>query len=108
MTEVDYIEQDLKKFSLNGGLKEFYRGHGCPKCFNSGYRGRKGLFEILTMNEDVRRLILDKRSSDEIKTLAQEKGMKTLRQCGVQALKDGVTTPEEVLRVTQETEEINV
>ena len=95
----------LEKLSLNSGINQFYRGQGCGKCLNSGYKGRAGLFEFLTPDEDIRRLILERRSSEEIRNVAQKKGMKTLRQTGVEKLKEGTTTCEELLRVTQATEE---
>jgi general secretion pathway protein E len=98
----------LQRLSKEHGIKEFYKGRGCPQCFQSGYKGRRGIFEILLMNEDIRRLILEKRSSDEIRSLAQKKGMMSLRQAGTEALRAGLTTPEELLRVTQDTDEINL
>jgi type IV pilus assembly protein PilB len=98
----------LQRLSKEQGIKDFFKGRGCIKCFYSGYKGRRGLFEILLMNEDIRRLILEKRSSDEIRSLAQSKGMKTLRQAGTEVLRAGLTTPEELLRVTQDTDEINL
>ena len=98
----------LQRLTKEKGIKEFYKGRGCAKCFQSGYKGRRGIFEILLMNEDIRRLILEKRSSDEIRSAAQDKGMKTLRQAGTDLLREGLTTPEELLRVTQDTDEVNL
>ncbi len=86
-------------------LTHFVRGRGCPKCMNSGYMGRQGIYELLVPNEDIRRSILARHSSEEIRAKAQKAGMKTLRQIGLEKLKEGVTTPEEILRVTQETED---
>jgi type II secretory ATPase GspE/PulE/Tfp pilus assembly ATPase PilB-like protein len=105
--EVHKITDDIKhKLGLNGGIPQYYRGKGCPKCMNSGYLGRMGIYEFLVPNEEIRSLILSRRSSEEIRAVAQKSGMKTLRQVGIQKLKEGVTTPEEILRVTQETTEL--
>jgi len=95
----------MKQLSLNLESKSFFRGQGCPKCLNSGYRGRMGIYELLIPDDSIRKLILERRSSEEIRTIAQKGGMKTLRQIGIEQLKEGVTTLEEVFRVTQETEE---
>ncbi len=79
-----------------------YQASGCEKCFNTGYRGRIGIFEILHMDEDLKGLILKTHDSSRIKHIALEKKMKTLRQSGVEAVLGGRTTIEEVLRVTQQ------
>lgn len=99
--------EDLKQqLGLDERVKLFYQGKGCPNCMNSGYRGRKGIYELLVPNEEIRKLILEQRSSEEIRQVAQKVGMRTLRQTGIENLLDGTTTPEELLRVTQETEEM--
>ena len=99
------VEKDiLKKLSINGDISKFYRGKGCEKCFNSGYKGRLGIFEFLAIDDAARKLILSRSSSAEIRACAQKANMKTLRQIGVEKLKEGLTTPEELLRVTQESE----
>ncbi len=93
---------------INGESKTittFYRGRGCANCLESGYRGRSGIYELLLPNQAIRQCILQNRSSDEIRKIAQQNGMKTLRQVSIEKLRAGITTPEEVLRVTQETEE---
>ena len=79
-----------------------YQASGCEKCFNTGYRGRIGIFEILHMDEELKGLILKTHDSSQIRHLALEKKMKTLRQSGVEAVLRGRTTVEEVLRVTQQ------
>jgi len=87
-------------------VKKLFHGTGCSKCNKTGYKGRKGIYELFVPNEPIRKLILELRSSEEIRTQAQKSGMKTLREMGVELLKQGVTTPEEMLRVTQETEDM--
>jgi type II secretory ATPase GspE/PulE/Tfp pilus assembly ATPase PilB-like protein len=80
----------------------FRRGKGCPACGNKGYRGRLGIFELLPVQPEIRALIMENRSSEEIATVAIRNGMKTLRQDGIAKALAGLTTPEEVLRVTQD------
>jgi len=99
-------KETLKKMSLPDSITTFYRGKGCPRCLKSGYRGRTAVFELLASSEAIRNLILARASSDEIKRQAQAEGMKTLRESGVEKLKAGMTTVDELLRVTQEFEEI--
>ena len=78
-----------------------YRGAGCPTCNNKGYKGRKGVFEILFMTDEIQRLIYEKSSSAVIRQRARELGMRTLREDGIRKVLSGMTTIEEVLRVTQ-------
>jgi len=96
----------LKKLSLNDGITTFQKGKGCPKCLNSGYKNRTGIFELLVPNEAIRNLVISRSSSEEIKHLACKQGMKTLRESGIDKLKSGITTPEEIVRVTQLSEEM--
>ncbi len=77
-----------------------FRGKGCPTCNGTGYKGRVGLYEVMEINDDLRELILIGASSLELKKKAIEYGMITLRASGLQKLRDGVTTMEEVLRET--------
>ena len=79
-----------------------YRGRGCDECRGTGYRGRTAIYELFVITEDVRSLILRRASSREIRRLAVEGGMTTLRTDGWTRACEGVTTVEEVLRVTQE------
>ena len=83
-------------------IKELYQGKGCNLCLNTGYRGRTGIYEMLLMDQDIRSLVLNRTDSNTIKKKAQEKGMITLREDGARKILDGITTIEEVLRVTQE------
>ena len=83
------------------GLK-FYRGEGCKSCKNTGYKGRIGIFEMLMLDDKIRDMILTKVSSNQIKDAAQEAGMKTLREDGIEKVLDGSTTIDEVIRVTQD------
>ena len=80
--------------------KVIYRGRGCPSCLDTGYRGRTGIFELMVLDEPVRNLILKTSDANAIKQKAVEQGMLTLRQDGAQKVLNGITTIEEVFRVT--------
>jgi len=80
--------------------KTIYRGRGCPSCLDTGFRGRTGIFEFMILDEPVRNLILKTSDANAIKQKAIEQGMLTLRQDGAQKVLDGITTIEEVFRVT--------
>jgi len=80
----------------------FWRGKGCKQCNNDGYRGRMGIYEVLSISEGIAELILKHASSEEIKNQAVKEGMNTMLQDGFIKAKNGVTTIEELLRVTKE------
>lgn len=79
-----------------------YHGKGCERCRMSGYRGRMGIYEVLVMNEPVRKLIMERVPADVIKQKLLAAGWRTMRQDGWQKVAMGQTTPEEVLRVTMD------
>jgi type IV pilus assembly protein PilB len=79
-----------------------YKGKGCSICNGTGYKGRLGLYEVMTMKEEIKELVLARASASEIKKEAIRLGMKTLRQSGMTKIKDGMTTIEEILRSTME------
>jgi general secretion pathway protein E len=78
-----------------------FKGAGCEKCASTGFRGRKGIYELLMVNDDIRELILEKAPSNVIKDKGRSDGMKTLREAGWTKVREGVSTVSEVLRVTQ-------
>lgn len=80
--------------------KKLYRGKGCDKCINTGYLGRTGIYELLPVTNDIRRLIMEHADAVQIKEKAISNGMKTLLQDGVEKALQGITTLEEVLRVS--------
>ncbi|WP_419663930.1 GspE2: general secretion pathway protein E [Desulfosarcina variabilis str. Montpellier] len=80
----------------------FYQAQGCEKCFNTGYRGRAAIFEIMHLDEAMKNLVLQTYDATKIKKLALKNNMRTLRQSGILKILDGKTTIEEVLRVTQQ------
>jgi len=79
----------------------FYVGAGCAKCFDTGYRGRTGIYEMMVINDEIRDMVYSRQSAGVIKKKALEYGMQTLRMDGARKVQSGVTTIAEVLRVTQ-------
>ena len=80
----------------------FFKGKGCNKCGQSGYKGRIGIYEILEVTETIQKLIISKATSGEIRAAARASGMATMLEDGLIRAKNGVTTLEEILRVTKE------
>ncbi|MBI3058252.1 MAG: hypothetical protein HYY81_02925 [Deltaproteobacteria bacterium] len=91
----------LQLISLNRGKqgKTFYRGKGCMRCFQTGYRGRIGIFEILAVSPAIAQMITQRSSSQAILEKAREEGMTTMMEDGIQKAAQGVTTLDEVIRV---------
>lgn len=82
------------------GTFQIYKGRGCEKCNNTGYKGRVGLIEVMVIDDDIRDLILSGGTAVDIKRKAIENGMITLRRSGLFKIKEGITTVEEVVRET--------
>jgi len=80
------------------------RGEGCPKCGDKGYRGRKGVFEIFVVNQELEEMIYNNVSIVELRKKAREMGMRSMREDGYRKVMAGVTTLDEVLMVTTEEE----
>ena len=91
---------DLGVTDETRGQYKFYRGKGCDSCNNTGYKGRIGLFELMVMNDDLRDMIMQNATSDELRAKAVSYGMITLRDYGKQFVFDGFTTAEEIVRET--------
>ncbi len=87
-------------FVLEPGHK-LYRGRGCRECRNIGYKGRLGIFELIMMNDEIRELVVQRASGGRIQDAAIKSGLRLLREDGWLKIKAGLTTPEEVLRVTK-------
>lgn len=83
---------------------KFVEARGCKFCGNSGYKGRVGIFELLRSTPEIQQLIISKASVDEIREVARKQGMRTLREAAMDKLISGVTTVQEIMRVTQQTE----
>lgn len=98
---ISNISQVLGNLMPRGPIK-LYKGKGCKECGNLGYLGRIGIFEVLVISDKIMRLILERSSTAEIESQAQEEGMMTLKQDGYLKVIEGITTLEEVLRVAQD------
>ncbi len=92
---------ELSALGINTEIESFL-GRGCGQCANTGYFGRKGIFELLVIDDDIRRLILKRSDSNLIREAARQKGMRTLLEDGIEKVRAGITTFSEVLRVTHE------
>ncbi|MDD5746422.1 MAG: ATPase, T2SS/T4P/T4SS family [Candidatus Omnitrophica bacterium] len=88
------------EFKIPGQYKEVFKAVGCPECKNTGYRGRTGLCEVLMLTPDIRDLIMSRSQENVIKAKARQEGMSTLRENGVNKAVLGITTLEEVTRLT--------
>ncbi len=97
-TEEELMELSLRPIDVRG--KRFWRGKGCDVCHNSGYKGRIAIFEILAMDDEIRELVMKEASTAVIRDHAKKRGMRTLRDCGLLAIYDGLTTIDEVVRET--------
>ena len=84
----------------DGSSLKIFRGRGCEHCNNTGYFGRTAIYEVMTITEAIRSAILEKRRADDIKKIAMNSGMITLRQDGWRKVNAGLTTPEEIMNVT--------
>jgi len=96
--------QDLSELGLvpeENQDARFYVGQGCERCFNTGYRGRTGIYEVMLISENIQDLIYRQETAGTIKRVALEAGMQTLRMDGARKVLAGMTTVSEVLRVTQ-------
>jgi type IV pilus assembly protein PilB len=93
LDDLELTAEDLKG-------KKFYRGSGCETCNNTGYKGRVGLFELMIMNNELRDLIMQNASTDDLREAARRAGMVTLRDAGMKACFEGITSAEEVIRET--------
>ena len=93
--------ETLKLFGIDSATS-LYRGKGCDICAFTGYFGRSGIFELLVVDDDTRKLILKNADANQIRNAAKQNGMRTLLEDGAEKIKAGVTTLSEVLRVTQE------
>ena len=95
------IKPDAERFEIAGLAvpKEIYAGEGCGACANTGYRGRMALHEVLLVSEDIQRMAVERRPSDEIQDIAVEQGMTTLWQDGLEKVAAGMTSLEELMRV---------
>ena len=101
--EAKYDDDVLEMAKLPSGWMDsvtLYKGEGCEKCGDTGYKGRQGLYEVMDMNAGIRKLIMRRATTDELRDAAIEDGMLTLRMDGLKKLEKGLTTLDEVMKET--------
>jgi type IV pilus assembly protein PilB len=96
--EEELMELGLTPDDVRG--RQFHRGKGCENCNKSGYRGRMALFELMTLDDEMRELVMREASTAVLRDYSRQKGMRTLRESGLLAIYEGQTTIDEVLRET--------
>jgi len=94
--------EELLRLDIDTAIT-LYRGVGCEQCAHTGYFGRAGIYELMIIDEDLRKLVLKNADSGQLREMARQHGMKTLLEDGAEKIRQGITTIREVLRVTQET-----
>jgi type II secretory ATPase GspE/PulE/Tfp pilus assembly ATPase PilB-like protein len=92
-------EQRAAFGSAGAGLDQVWRGVGCSECRSTGYRGRTGIYELLVMDDEVRAAVQENVSASRLEALGVAQGMRLLKEDGIRMIREGHTTPEEVLRV---------
>lgn len=97
--EIKKIIPDIETYGYNQPSYKLYRAKGCLTCNNTGYKGREAVFEFLTVTEEMKRLILDRATVADVRNLAIQQEMKTLKDEGIYKMMEGVTSIEELLRV---------
>jgi type IV pilus assembly protein PilB len=93
LNELQLLPDDVKG-------KKFHYGRGCSKCNGTGYRGRIGIFEIMVFNDEIRDLIMNQASTNVLRSAARKNGMRLLRNNGLVAIYDGITTIDEIAKGT--------
>ena len=91
-----------KALSPEGDMVSTWRGGGCPECNSTGYTSRVGIFEMMDLNDEIRARIMNNEDASQLTAAARRHGMRNLREDGWKKIRDGVTTVDEVMRVTQE------
>ncbi|MEZ6242934.1 MAG: ATPase, T2SS/T4P/T4SS family [Phycisphaerales bacterium] len=97
-SEEELMELDLLPEDVKG--RTFHRGRGCDKCNGSGYKGRMALFEIMTIDDEIRELVMKEASTATLREFARRRGMRSLRESGLMAIYEGESTIDEVVRET--------
>ncbi len=99
--ELPIPEADHEEGIVPEDIRTYNHGKGCDLCRGTGYTGRQGVFELVTVNDEIREMILHREGSNRIKKYCIEKGMVSLRAQGWDCVRNGVTTPEEIVRITK-------
>ena len=95
------IATAIKAIRHENNIETFYHGRGCAKCKFTGYHGRTAITELIVLSDRIREMTIARKHSNEINSQAQKEGMTSLFQCGIDKVREGITTYEEVLRVTK-------
>jgi len=93
LVDIGYTPDEAKSIKV-------WKPAGCSNCNNTGYKGRTGLFEVMEIKGEMKELVLNKAQAQEIKRIAMQNGMITLRRSGLSKIKEGITSIDEVLRET--------
>ena len=99
---------DRLKIKLEKGKAVFYRGQGCDKCLRSGFKGRVGMLEVLSLSSKIKTLILESAQEYKIREEARREGMQSLRENGMRLALDGITTLDEIIRITVGDQDVDV
>jgi type II secretory ATPase GspE/PulE/Tfp pilus assembly ATPase PilB-like protein len=99
--EKHFSQQMIHKHFGANPVITFYKGSGCKVCHKTGYAGRIGVFEVLEVSKDIKKLISEKVDADDVNKAAIEEGMNTMLDDGLEKVLKGLTTIEEVVRVTK-------
>ncbi|HXF29411.1 MAG TPA: GspE/PulE family protein [Chlamydiales bacterium] len=102
---ISYEPSKTERTSVGTSITELYKGKGCPECLESGFKGRQGIYELMTITGDIRKQILISPEATALHNVATRHGMKTLRDHGMQLIQEGTTTLEEVWRATKSNDE---
>jgi type IV pilus assembly protein PilB len=97
-TEVELMELALTPEDIKD--RQFYRGVGCEFCKSTGYKGRTGLYEIMVLDDEMRDMIMNSASTQVLREASRKRGSRSLRQAGLIAIYDGITTIDEVVQET--------
>jgi type IV pilus assembly protein PilB len=106
ITLSEEVMDELQMSAKDASNATFMQGEGCVDCNGTGYRGRQGVYEVMPMSGKLRELVLERSSAAEIKRVAISEGMLTLRRDGLEKLKRGLTTVEEILKETASDEKV--
>ena len=97
--EVTLKAEALEQYGIPSDLQAF-KANGCKRCGYSGYKGRIGIYEAMVMSEEIREMTIERASADQIRKVSIEQGMRTLQQDGIDKVRMGVTSIQEIARVT--------
>jgi general secretion pathway protein E/type IV pilus assembly protein PilB len=100
----EFVPEQPELLPADFGYKrgeKLWRGRGCRDCLNTGYAGRRGVFELLILDDEIREMVVNRKSASQILPVARKNGLRLLREDGWRQVRNGLTTPEEVLRATK-------